>query len=171
MTKDKEPTPGQVGDGELMIEAVGLCKFYGPFAAVNDVTFSVPRRQVCAFLGPNGAGNTTCFNMLMGQLKPTAGTVYLDGENITGKQPRHVWRKGVGRTFQITGTYQSMTVIENVQMALLSHHRRLFEVRSYAHKQYQSEAMALLELVDMQDRARACKESLVAGCKSEQSSI
>jgi len=134
-----------------------LSKSFGGIDAVSNVSFDVAKAELLALIGPNGAGKTTCFNMLMGQLKPTAGTVHLDGENITGKPPRQVWRKGVGRTFQITGTYQSMTVIENVQMALLSHHRRLFEIRSYAHKQYQSEALVLLKLVDMQDQAeRAC---------------
>ncbi|MDE0936630.1 MAG: ATP-binding cassette domain-containing protein [Mariniblastus sp.] len=82
MTKDKEPTPGQVGDGELMIEAVGLCKFYGPFAAVNDVTFSVPRRQVCAFLGPNGAGKSTTMKLLTGFLAPTKGSIAIAGHDM-----------------------------------------------------------------------------------------
>jgi len=68
-----------------------------------------------------------------------------------------VWRLGVGRTFQITGTYQSMTVVENVQMALMSHHKKLFDLKSYAHRQYKSDAMNLLNLVGMPDQAeRAC---------------
>lgn len=148
------------GDGapsEAVLSVRSLSKSFGGIDAVSNVSFDVAKAELLALIGPNGAGKTTCFNMLMGQLKPSAGKVYLDGENITGKQPRHVWRKGVGRTFQITGTYQSMTVIENVQMALLSHHRRLFEIRSYAYKQYRCEAMALLTLVGMQDQAeRAC---------------
>jgi len=95
--------------------------------------------------------------MLMGQLKPTAGDVILNGETITGMAPRKVWRKGIGRTFQITGTYSSMTVAENVQMALLSHHKRLLDMRHYAHRQYKPEALQLLQLVGMQDQAeRAC---------------
>ena len=134
-----------------------LSKSFGGIVAVSDVSFDVTKSEMLALIGPNGAGKTTCFNMLMGQLKPSSGTVHLDGENITGMLPRHVWRKGVGRTFQITGTYQSMTVIENVQMALISHHRRLFELRSYAHKQYLDEATHLLKLVGMQDQSeRAC---------------
>lgn len=134
-----------------------LSKSFGGIVAVSDVSFDVTKSEMLALIGPNGAGKTTCFNMLMGQLKPSSGTVHLDGENITGMLPRHVWRKGVGRTFQITGTYQSMTVIENVQMALISHHRRLFELRSYAHKQYLDEATRLLKLVGMQDQSeRAC---------------
>lgn len=144
-------------NSEAVLSVRSLSKSFGGIDAVSNVSFDVEKAELLALIGPNGAGKTTCFNMLMGQLKPTSGSVHLDGENITGKQPRQIWRKGVGRTFQITGTYQSMTVIENVQMALLSHHRRLFEIRSYAYKQYRNEAMALLALVGMQDQSeRAC---------------
>ncbi len=141
----------------IVLDVQGLSKSFGGVVAVSDVSFTVDKAELLALIGPNGAGKTTCFNMLMGQLAPTAGNVFLNGEKITGMAPRKVWRKGIGRTFQITGTYSSMTVIENVQMALLSHHNRLFDVRHYAHKQYQDEAMQLLELVGMQEQAeRAC---------------
>lgn len=134
-----------------------LSKSFGGILAVNDVSFSVAKGELLALIGPNGAGKTTCFNMLMGQLKPSSGKVYLNGEDITGKMPREIWRKGVGRTFQITGTYQSMTVVENVQMALMSHHKRLYDWRSFAHRQYKTDALKLLELVGMTDQAeRAC---------------
>ena len=140
-----------------ILEVRDLSKSFGGIHAVNNVNFSVDRGELLALIGPNGAGKTTCFNMLMGQLKPTSGDVFLQGERITGKQPRDVWRKGVGRTFQITGTYQSMTVVENVQMALISHHKRLWSIRPYATRLYRDEAMSLLELVGMADQAeRAC---------------
>ncbi len=140
-----------------VLEVKSLSKSFGGVDAVSDVSFSVAKAELLALIGPNGAGKTTCFNMLMGQLAPSSGEVQLHGETITGLAPRIVWRKGIGRTFQITGTYTSMTVVENVQMALLSHHRRLFDMRRYAHVQYKSEAMQLLELVGMQDQAeRAC---------------
>lgn len=140
-----------------VLEVRNLAKSFDGIKAVNDVSFSVVKGELLALIGPNGAGKTTCFNMLMGQLKPTAGEVFLNGEAITGLAPRKVWRKGVGRTFQITGTYQSMTVIENVQMALMSHHKRLYSFRPYATRLYREEAMSLLELVGMPDQAeRAC---------------
>ena len=139
------------------LRVVNLSKSFGGLRAVDDVSFSVAKGELLALIGPNGAGKTTCFNMLMGQLPPTAGTVFFNGENITGLKPRQIWRKGVGRTFQITATYQSMTVIENVQMALMSHNHRLFHFRSYAHRLYRDEAMQLLELVGMAAQAdRPC---------------
>jgi len=70
---------GSGSSNELMIEAEGLCKFYGSFAAVNDVSFTVPRRQVCAFLGPNGAGKSTSMKLLTGFLAPTRGKVKIAG--------------------------------------------------------------------------------------------
>lgn len=140
-----------------VLEVRSLRKSFGGLHAVNDVDFSVAKGELLALIGPNGAGKTTCFNMLMGQLKPSSGDVFLHGQRITGMKPRKVWRQGVGRTFQITGTYQSMTVIENVQMALISHHQRLFSVIPYATNLYRDEAMSLLELVGMPDQAeRAC---------------
>ncbi|MBN7784580.1 ABC transporter ATP-binding protein [Ponticoccus gilvus] len=134
-----------------------LKKSYDGFLAVNGVSFSVQQGELKALIGPNGAGKSTCFNMLMGQLKPTAGRVFLNGEDVTGQRTRDIWRKGVGRTFQITGTYQSMTVIENVQMALMSHHRRLFNLSARAWRMYRDEAMGFLDTVSMGDQAdRPC---------------
>ena len=140
-----------------VLKVENLAKHFGGIKAVNGVSFEVAPGELKALIGPNGAGKSTCFNMLMGQLKPTSGRVLFDGRDITGRPPREIWRLGVGRTFQITGTYQSMTVAENVQMALISHHRRLFAMLPRAHRLYREEAMALLETVGMADQAdRAC---------------
>lgn len=75
-------TESNSSDPAAMIEAESLCKFYGAFAAVNDVTFSVPRQQVCAFLGPNGAGKSTTMKMLTGFLAPTRGKISIAGNNM-----------------------------------------------------------------------------------------
>lgn len=140
-----------------VLETKNLTKSFGGITAVSNVSFDLAPGELLAIIGPNGAGKTTCFNMLMGQLKPTSGQVFYKGGEITGMAPRTIWRMGVGRTFQITGTYASMTVIENVQMALMSYHKRLFDFKSYAHKQYREKALSLLELVGMSDQAeRAC---------------
>ncbi|MCA0963428.1 ABC transporter ATP-binding protein [Salipiger bermudensis] len=140
-----------------ILRVENLKKSYDGFVAVNGVSFSVAKGELKALIGPNGAGKSTCFNMLMGQLKPTEGEVFFEGERITGHKPRDIWRRGVGRTFQITGTYQSMTVIENVQMALMSHHCRIFSFGARAWKLYREEAFEFLETVAMQDQAdRPC---------------
>ena len=130
-----------------------LSRNFGAIKAVDNVSFDLAKGELLALIGPNGAGKSTCFNMLMGQLKPSSGTVQLLGKNIAGMQPRKIWRMGVGRTFQITATYASMTVVENVQMALISHHRRLYSLTTFAHKLYREEALALLDTVGMVDQA------------------
>lgn len=136
-----------------VLETRGLTKTFSAIVAVDNVSFKLAPGELLALIGPNGAGKSTCFNMLMGQLKPTKGDVLLDGEVITGMRPRDVWRKGVGRTFQITATYASMTVIENVQMALMSYHRETMRFLPYAHKRHREDALALLDLVNMADQA------------------
>ena len=105
-----------------------LSKSYGGVQAVRAVSFSVAAGELLAMIGPNGAGKTTCFNMLNGQVAPDAGRIEFEGHSLAGRSPRDIWRLGVGRTFQITATFGSMSVRENVQMALLSHHRALWSL-------------------------------------------
>jgi branched-chain amino acid transport system ATP-binding protein len=135
----------------------GLSKAYGGVQALRDVSFSVDAGEVVAMIGPNGAGKTTCFNMLNGQLAPDAGEIRLGQASLAGLAPHRIWRLGVGRTFQITATFGSMSVRENVQMALLSHHRRLASILSSAPRCCVEEADALLERVGMRRQAeRPC---------------
>jgi len=139
------------------LEVRGLSKAYGGVQAVRDVSFAVDAGEVVALIGPNGAGKTTCFNMLNGQLRPDSGEIALAGRSVVGLRPHQVWRLGVGRTFQVTATFSSMTVRENVQVALLSHHRRLFSLWKPAGRFQVDEADALLARVGMQEQAgRPC---------------
>ncbi|MGO1120499.1 ABC transporter ATP-binding protein [Rhodovibrionaceae bacterium A322] len=141
------------------LQVQGLSKSFGGLRAVHDVSFTLNKGELLALIGPNGAGKTTCFNMLNGQLKPGSGSVKLDGRELVGLNPRDVWRLGVGRTFQITATFTSMTVRENVQMAFISHKKRTFNLFSRATKLYAQEALALLDKVGMADLAdRPCSE-------------
>lgn len=140
-----------------LLEVRGLSKAFGGVRAVSNVTFEVNAGELLALIGPNGAGKSTCFNMLNGQLTPDAGAIAFEGQSINGLKPRQVWRRGVGRTFQITATFSSMTVRENVQVALLSHHGRLKSLFSRAREQFVGEADALLERVGMLPQAeRPC---------------
>jgi len=140
-----------------------LSKSFGGLKAVSDVSFDLKQGELLALIGPNGAGKTTCFNMLNGQLKADTGEVRLNGESILGMSPRRVWRKGVGRTFQITATYASMTVRENVQMALMSHHNQTWNLWSRASDQHVARADELLDLVGMIDQAERAAAILAYG--------
>lgn len=142
-----------------LLQVQNICKSFGGVQAVRGVSFTLQAGEMLALIGPNGAGKSTTFNMVGGQLTPDSGQVLLHGENIAGLPPRAIWRKGVGRTFQIAQTFASLTVLENVQMALLSHDRRIFAwwPRASAHRR--ADALALLEQVGMAAQAdRACSE-------------
>jgi branched-chain amino acid transport system ATP-binding protein len=134
-----------------------ISKAYGGVQAVREVSFSVEPGELVALIGPNGAGKTTCFNMLNGQLVPDAGDIRLGDTSVVGLPPHRIWRLGVGRTFQITQTFGSMSVRENVQVALLSHHRKLKSIAALAPRLFIEEAEALLERVGMREQAaRPC---------------
>jgi branched-chain amino acid transport system ATP-binding protein len=140
-----------------VLEVRNIAKAFGGVQAVGGVSFALAAGELLALIGPNGAGKSTCFNLLNGQLAPDAGTVTFSGRDITGWKPRAIWRRGVGRTFQITATFGSMTVRENVQMALISHGRRTRALFPRADRMFVDEAMALLARVGMQDQYdRAC---------------
>ncbi|WMS44048.1 ABC transporter ATP-binding protein [Acuticoccus sp. MNP-M23] len=141
----------------------GLAKSFGGVDAVSDVSFTLDTGEFLALIGPNGAGKTTCFNMLNGYLKPDRGMVHLGDTPITGLRPRKVWRLGVGRTFQITETFATMTVAENVQMALISHHHRTLSMLARATRLYRAEAEALLARVGMADDAGRATSELAYG--------
>ena len=146
-----------------VLEVRGLTKSFGGVVAVDGVDFELRERELLALIGPNGAGKTTCFNMLNGQLRPDAGSVTFAGRNLVGLGPRRIWRLGVGRTFQITQTFASMTVRENVQMALISHHRELFGAWRAAAGRHMREADILLQQVGMADQAERAASVLAYG--------
>jgi branched-chain amino acid transport system ATP-binding protein len=142
---------------EAILQVDGLHKAFGGVQAIADVSFALSAGELLALIGPNGAGKSTCFNMLNGQLAPDSGVVRLGGRDIVGLGPRAIWRMGVGRTFQITATFASLSVRENVQMALYSHAGRLRSLFARFGAALATEADALLDQVGMLDQAgRAC---------------
>jgi len=136
-----------------LLLAEDLQRAFGGVQAVAGVSFAVAAAEIVALIGPNGAGKSTCFNMLNGQLAPDAGRVRLDGRDITGLPPRRAWRLGVGRTFQITATFASMTVRENVQTALFAHHRDIWRRWRRGAALHRTAAEALLDQVGLADQA------------------
>ena len=132
-----------------VLEVDGLTKTFGGVDAVQGVSFRVGAGELVALIGPNGAGKTTCFNLVNGQLAPDAGTVSLEGERIDGLPPREIAHRGVGRTFQVAATFASMTVRENLQVALLARQGAERELRARATDRLRPDADALLERVRM----------------------
>ena len=148
-----------MSSASALLAVEGLTKSYGGVHAVRGVSFMLHSGEMLALIGPNGAGKSTCFDMVNGQKIPDDGKITLLGEDTTGYAPREIWRLGVGRTFQITATFPTMTVRENVQVALVSHRGRLFDLWSSTPTLAREEAARLLELVGMSGYAgRPCGE-------------
>jgi branched-chain amino acid transport system ATP-binding protein len=140
-----------------ILEVNNLSKSFGGVKAVIGVSFNLADGQLLAMIGPNGAGKSTCFNLINGQLRPDRGTIVILGKRINRRKPREVWKLGVGRTFQITSTFASMSVLENVQMALLSYNRRTKSLIRKVSRLYVDESMTLLKLLGIDNQAdRAC---------------
>jgi branched-chain amino acid transport system ATP-binding protein len=125
--------------------------------AVDGISFELEAGELLALIGPNGAGKSTTFNMVNGQLQAERGSIQFAGKELVGLAPRDIWRLGVGRTFQIAETFSSLTVIENVQMALLSHAGQVFSFFKTARAHERIRALELLEQVGMASQAdRPC---------------
>jgi branched-chain amino acid transport system ATP-binding protein len=140
-----------------------LSKTFGGVRAVNDVSFEIAQGEFLAMIGPNGAGKSTCFNMINGQLKPDSGSILFAGRDIAGLETRDVWRLGVGRTFQVAATFGSMTVVENVQMALISHAREIYHLWRPSGEMHRDRALALLAQVGMRESAERPSRELAYG--------
>jgi len=126
-----------------------LSKSFAGLQAVQAVSFEVKAGELVALIGPNGAGKSTTFNMINGQLPPDDGEVLLDGESLLGLTPQRVWRRGVARTFQTAAIFGSMSVLENVQMVLMSKGRRFSALLSRAYRYRRQEALTLLDQLDL----------------------
>jgi branched-chain amino acid transport system ATP-binding protein len=146
-----------------VLELRALSKSFGGVHAVNDVSFTVGKGEFLAMIGPNGAGKSTCFNMINGQLTPDSGDILCQGKSIAGLAPRDIWRLGVGRTFQVAATFGSMTAIENVQMALISHARETYRLWHPAASRFRARALELLTQVGMETSADRPSRELAYG--------
>ncbi|MCD2176044.1 ABC transporter ATP-binding protein [Rhizobium sp. C4] len=104
---------------DYILEATDLVKEFAGFCAVDKASLSIKRGSIHALIGPNGAGKTTCFSLITKFLTPSSGRLVFNGEDITNAQPAAVARMGMVRSFQISATFASMTLLENVRLALM----------------------------------------------------
>jgi branched-chain amino acid transport system ATP-binding protein len=137
----------------MVLAVEGLAKSYGGVRALSGVSFAVAAGEVMALIGPNGAGKSTCFDILGGQLRPDAGAVRLDGRDIAGQPAARIAHLGVARTFQVAAAFSSMTVRENVQMALLARHRQVWRFLRPAASHHRAAAEALLAETGLSDHS------------------
>jgi branched-chain amino acid transport system ATP-binding protein len=138
----------------VILEVRNIVKSFGGLRALQDVSLTVGAGEIRAVIGPNGAGKSTLFNVMTGLLPPDSGDVAFDGERITGMPPHQIIRKGIGRSFQITNIFPRMSVFENVQVALFSHHGKSKNPLSPARKflEVGEEAISILEQVGLAEK-------------------
>jgi branched-chain amino acid transport system ATP-binding protein len=104
----------------MILRAEGLRKFYGEFCALDGVSLAIGAGEFVSIIGPNGAGKSTLVNVLTGLLRPTTGTVHLDGRDVTGIGPVRLARLGMARSFQLVQIFPDLTVLETLQAAVVS---------------------------------------------------
>jgi branched-chain amino acid transport system ATP-binding protein len=137
---------------DVVLEVADVRKAFGGVHAVDGVSLALPRGEIRALIGPNGAGKTTLFNILTGQLGADQGSVRFRGRSIAGLHPWAIWRLGISRTFQITATFATLTVLENVQVARLSHVARSRTLFTPACRLEVAPAVRLLEQVGLAEQ-------------------
>lgn len=152
----------------LEVKSLGIS--FGGLRAVDDFNLKIEKGQLYGLIGPNGAGKTTVFNMLTGVYKPTDGSIFLDGENITGKKTIDINKHGIARTFQNIRLFHQQSVIDNVKIGLHNEHTYstlsgILRLPSYrkTEKIMNEKAMELLEVFDLQDEADILASNLPYG--------
>jgi branched-chain amino acid transport system ATP-binding protein len=146
-----------------MLYVESIVKSFDGFMAVNGARLKVEKGDVVAVIGPNGAGKTTLFNLISGQLQPTAGNIWFKDENIAGLAPHRVCRKGISRSYQVVNIFHRLTVFENVQVAILSRRKKTFTLFKPAKLMAVKETRKILDSVGLLDKAEMISGTLSHG--------
>jgi branched-chain amino acid transport system ATP-binding protein len=156
-----------MADGDYVLQTTGLTRHFKGFVAVNGVDLNVRRGHIHALIGPNGAGKTTLFNLLTKFIAPSSGRIVFDGVDITDEPPARTARRGMVRSFQISSTFGSLSVLDNVRVALqrpLGWSLRFWKPGAQLDV-LNDRAMELLRSVDLQDFAHEAAAQLPYGRK------
>lgn len=129
-----------------LLELMNIKKKFGGLSVIDDVSFNLSEGEIIGLIGPNGAGKTTIFNLITGYYKSNSGTILFRGENIAGKMPHEVCKKGIGRTFQLIQVFPEFTVLENVLAGTFNRFSRMSEAKSKA-----MECLAFFGLYEKKD--------------------
>jgi ABC-type branched-subunit amino acid transport system ATPase component len=128
-------------DSKPILRIDDVVKKFGEVVALDHCSFEIEPGSITGLIGPNGAGKTTLFNLITGVLQPDSGHIYFKGEEITGRKPYEIARKGVGRTYQIIRIFPKMTLLEN-----------LIVVGKGKERKVDQRAMELLHLIKLSDK-------------------
>jgi ABC-type branched-subunit amino acid transport system ATPase component len=140
-----------------------LSRSFGGVRAVDDVSFALEPGGISALIGPNGAGKSTLFNLVDGQLNADAGTIEFEGRSLVGLPTAVRTRAGIGRTFQVAQTFASMTVLQNIQLALVAAENEAMSVAAPLSMRAVEAARRLLQQVGLAERGAAAAATLAYG--------
>jgi branched-chain amino acid transport system ATP-binding protein len=153
-----------------LLDVRGLSKHFGGLRAVDGFELSVAQGALVGLIGPNGAGKTTVFNMITGLYEPTAGSISLAGEELTGLEPHQITQRGIGRTFQNIRVFPNLSVLDNVAIAYHPHAGygiadALFRTPRYEQKELElvERAQDFLSVFNLQDRQNEIAKNLPYG--------
>ena len=149
----------------LTIERVK--KSFDGFVAVNGVSFTVEKGELCSIIGPNGAGKTTLFNLITGHLPSDEGKLLFKGIDITYMPPHRICRLGIGRSFQRTNIFPRLTVFENVQSAVLAHRGKSLSFFRPVGSLFLKETEAILEMIGLREYEKTVSGSLSYGFQKQ----
>jgi branched-chain amino acid transport system ATP-binding protein len=142
-------------------------KSFDGFVAINGVSFSIPKGEICSIIGPNGAGKTTLFNLITGHLRIDEGKLIFKDQDITNRRPYQICRLGVGRSFQRTNIFPRLTVYQNIQAAVLVHQGRSFTFFRPVDSFFQKETEEILDRVGLKEYAQTVSGSLSYGFQKQ----
>jgi branched-chain amino acid transport system ATP-binding protein len=142
-------------------------KSFDGFVAIDGVSFSILKGEICSIIGPNGAGKTTLFNLITGHLPIDEGKLTFKGLDITSRPPHQICRLGVGRSFQRTNIFPRLTVFQNIQAAVLVHRGKSLTFFRPVEVFFQEETEEILRRVGLQEYAQTVSGSLSYGFQKQ----
>jgi len=151
----------------IILTAKELKKSFDGFVAVNAVSFSLKKGEICSIIGPNGAGKTTLFNLITGHLSKDEGELIFKGINITPMPPHRICRLGMGRSFQRTNIFPRLTVFQNIQAALVAHRGKSLNFFKPVESLFREETRDLLERVGLKEFAATVGGTLSYGLQKQ----
>ncbi len=153
-----------------LLEVRNLSKHFGGLVAVNELSFDVDEGEILGLIGPNGAGKTTVYNVISGIYRPTSGSVFFNGEEVTGLRPNIIAKKGIARTFQLTSLFTEFPTVLNVlagfHMRSKAGFLRTVVNTSYARQEeagFMQKSMDILKMLGIEDIALQPSGSLAHG--------
>jgi len=148
----------------MSLDVEHLTKRFGGVSAMSDVTLSFPQGSLSAVIGPNGAGKSTFFNLISGAIVPDSGRVLLQGEDITGLSRAAIVRRGIGRAFQVASIFPTMTVAENLMVAVAAHRGQWAGMgRRFPPPGARARALEVADLMGLADAADVVSANLSHG--------